>query len=390
MHFSRILLIGVTCTLFHMGLIGQQKIDAFCDTIPFELVKNKIIVPVFINGQSKRFLFDTGANTCLDSSLQATNRFPLLGKINMQDIAGLTYNADLIKIDSLSLGMAQFDGLHAAVIDLKTKPYMGCFNFDGVIGAEAFSNCAIHIDLQKKYLVITNDIRSLNLQNPYQTPISFNKSATPILTLRLGQVKFKALFDTGMDELFRLGKKTYQKALKKGSLTIINESMGIDGVGAFGYNGAVKMQLAILPLLQMGQYSITGCSTILAEKSDNSNYIGLDLCQYGTVSIDFAHQQFYFVANAPSQAYRQHTTKGFSVEPGPNGGYVAGNVWKGSAAEKAGLKNGNPILKLGNWDLTLRKQSLDCELLLSDMPKEPISVTFKDENGIEKTVLLSM
>lgn len=390
MHFSRILLIGVTCILFHMGLIGQQKVEAFCDTIPFELVKNKIIVPVFINGQSKRFLFDTGASTCFDSSLQAANRFPLLGKINMEDIGGLVYRADVIKFDSLSLGMVQFDGLSAAVIDLKTKPYFSCFNFDGVIGAEAFSNCAVHIDLQKKHLVITNDIRSLNLQNPYQTPISFNKSGTPFLTIRLGKVKLKGLFDTGLDELFRLGKKTYQKALSQGSLTIINESMGIDGVGAFGHKGAVKKRLAVLPLLQMGQYTITGCSTILAEKSDNSNYIGLELCQYGTVSIDFAHQQFYFVANAPSQAYSQHSTKGFSVEPGPNGGYVAGNVWQGSAAEKAGLKNGNPIIKLGNWDLTIRKQSLDCELLLADMPKEPIPVTFKDENGIEKTVVLSM
>lgn len=43
---------------FRSGTILQKN---FCDTIPFEFVKNKIIIALKVNGVDKRFIFDTGS-----------------------------------------------------------------------------------------------------------------------------------------------------------------------------------------------------------------------------------------------------------------------------------------------------------------------------------------
>lgn len=43
--------------------VWSQIQNKVCDTIPYELVHNKIIIPVTINGVKTKYIVDTGGKT---------------------------------------------------------------------------------------------------------------------------------------------------------------------------------------------------------------------------------------------------------------------------------------------------------------------------------------
>jgi len=83
---------------------SEITVHDFCDTIPFEYTRGKIIVTVLINKQPKRFVFDAGVPLLISNDLIAANNNPIVGSATVTDAGGKTIEQKIVKVPDLTLG----------------------------------------------------------------------------------------------------------------------------------------------------------------------------------------------------------------------------------------------------------------------------------------------
>jgi hypothetical protein len=369
---------------FINGTIKQQN---FCDTIPFEYVRNKIIITVKVNGVSKRFVFDTGAVLTISEELQNAMKYAKLGSVEVGDVNGKSSDAKIVSVKEMQIGNLTFQDIPSVVMDIKNTYPISCLNCDGIVGSNVFKNCMVAIDLSQKVLILTDNLQKLALQNAYQTTISINKIGKPYLQIYLdNDISFEGLFDSGSDKFMSVSDKIYDKAVKKGSAKLLNEGFGITSIGINGIAAAEKKNRASIKQVTFGAASITNVITITSEKTKNA--IGIQLAEYGTITLDYINKVFYFVPVKQVQDYKNQKTLGFKDIPEKKF-YAIGIVWTNTQAEKIGLKNGFQILKINNQDFSTRTTADDCSFAMADFFKNPkINLTYKDDKGDVKNVEL--
>jgi Aspartyl protease len=369
---------------FRNGTIKQQN---FCDTIPFDYVRNKIIITVKVNGVNKRFVFDTGAVLAISEELQSVMNYTKLGSVEVGDVNGKSSDAKIVGVKEMQIGNLTFQDIPSVVMDIKNTYPINCLNCDGIVGSNVFKNCIVAIDLSKKIIILTDNVQKLALQNAYQTPISINKIGKPYLQISLdNDISFEGLFDSGSDKLMSISDKIYDKAIKKGSATLLNEGFGITSIGINGIAAAEKKNRALIKQLKFGDATINNVVTIESEKTKNA--FGIQLAEYGTITLDYINKIFYFVPLKQVQDYKNKKTLGFKDIPEKTF-YAIGIVWTNTQAEKIGLKNGFQILKINNQDFTNRTVENDCLFALADFFKyDKINLTYKNDKGEVRNVEL--
>ena len=368
---------------------GQNKIDFnqgtliqknFCDTIPFEYIRNKMIVTVNINNQKKRFIFDTGATLCIADNIQGDMKNPALGTVFQYDASGTKKQVSVVNVSELTLGNLTFQHTPAVVINTKNTSFLTCFNYDGFIGSNMIRNCVTHIDVNKKLIILTDTIDKLRLQNTYQTALTLDNQSGPYIALSLdNSIKFNALFDSGSDEFITLTNQITQKAIRRDIAKVLNEGHGLSFIGLHGISNAESSHRTTFKNVKLGNAEITDFITAVSEKSYNA--VGMQLADYGTITIDYPNKQFYLVANQQSQLYRHQKTVGFSLRPDQTT-YSIGTVWTNTQADRLGLKTGYQLLKIDDLAISKRTAELDCILFMSrPFAKEKIRITYKDDIG---------
>lgn len=369
---------------FKNGTILQKN---FCDTIPFEFVKNKIIIAVKVNGVDKRFIFDTGSVLVISEEIQSTMNYIKLGSAAVDDVNGKSSDSKIVSVKELQIGKLTFQDIPSLVINTQKSYPLNCLNIDGIVGSNLFRNCIVNIDLKKKEIVLTDNLQKLALQNPYQTPISINQIGKPYIKINLSnEISFEALFDSGADKFISLSSKILDKVIKKGTAKILNEGFGVTSIGINGKIEPEKKNRVLINQIKFGDAQINNIITIQSEKTKNA--IGMQLAQYGTITLDFINKVFYFVPFKQIQNYENQRTFGFK-DTTEETFYSIGIVWTNTQAEKIGLKNGFQILKINNQDLTTRTPENDCILFLEDFYKNSkLNLTYKNDNGEVKSVEL--
>jgi hypothetical protein len=369
---------------FRKGNIVQQN---FCDTIPFELVRNKIIITVKVNGVNRRFIFDTGAVLTISEEVQAAMKYAGLGSVEVNDVNGKTTDTKIVDVSELQIGRVTFQHFASVVFDLKKNYPINCLNCDGIVGSNVFKNCIVSIIMAKKILVLTDDVQKISLANAYQTPLTLNKIGKPYLKINIDDdISIEGLFDSGSDKLMSITDKVYDKAIKKGTATLLNEGFGVTSIGINGIAAAEKKNRALIKQVKFGNAAINNVITIESEKSGNA--FGIQLAEYGTITLDYINKVFYFVALKQMQEYKNQKTLGIKDIPEKTF-YAIGIVWSNTQAEKIGLKTGFQILKVNNQDFSVKSPENDCLFALADFFKsDKLSLTYKDNTGAVKTAEL--
>lgn len=370
---------------FSQGSVVQKN---FCDTIPFTLVKSKMIVSVVLNGKSRKFLVDTGATLMISEEIQAEMKNVVLGNNYLIDISNLRKQMPVVLVRSLQLGNLTFRKVPAVVASLKKVPFLNCLDCDGIIGSNLLRNCIVQIDLTQKHLILTDHLKKIDLSNAFETPLRLDGQSSPVIVLKLYEnLQFEALFDSGSDDFIGISPSNTEKGINNGNIKILNRGFGAGAIGINGI-GAEDVQTRIsIANVSFGKITINDFVAIVSAESND--YIGIELCEYGTVTIDYLNKKFYFAAKQLQQVYRNQKTLGFTIQPEANQ-YTVGVVWTGTEAEKSGLKSGNQILKIGDLDIVKRSPALDCTLLLADIAKQPnVTLTYKNIQAQVKTIRLN-
>ncbi|KUJ62856.1 hypothetical protein AR687_05505 [Flavobacteriaceae bacterium CRH] len=147
-----------------------------------------------------------------------------------------------------------------------------------------------------------------------------------------------------------------------------------------------KKNRALISKIKFGNAEIKNVISIGSEKTKNA--LGIQLAEYGTVTLDFINKTFYFVPLKQFQDYQNQETFGFKDKTEETT-YSIGIVWTKTQAENIGLKNGFQILKINDQDFTTRTSENDCIIFLADFYKNSkLNLTYKDEKGEIKTAEL--
>src|SRR5690554_1593484 len=149
----------VSQDLFKAGEINEKK---YFEEIDFELVENKIIVPVVIEGKTYRFLLDTGAPNIISEKLHKKLNSEVLLETLISDANNNIDTMKVVSLHKLTIGKLTFENTTSLVFDLDNHPIMSCFDIDGFIGSNLFKNTAIKVSLKDKKLSITDNTKNFN------------------------------------------------------------------------------------------------------------------------------------------------------------------------------------------------------------------------------------
>lgn len=365
---------------------SEITVHDFCDTIPFEYTRGKIIVTVLINKQPKRFVFDTGAPLLISSDLMTANNNTIAGSATVTDAGGKTIEQKIVKVPDLTLGNVSFKNGMAVVFDRKKIGILDCFDIDGIIGSTILKHCIVQIDLDKKIIILTDKVSKVDLKNAFKSKMKLDENSRPFIRLDFGQQDdLTTLFDSGSDKFLPLSIEGYKKLNSKGVAKIINEGSGSISSGLHGAGKAGIENRVAIESLFFGNTVIKDIITSVSEYK-NKNAIGMGLAKYGVITIDYLQQNFYFKPNSESQTYQSPPFFGFDAQL-IDGAYRISAIYKNTHAEKLGLQNGNLITKINDFDLSNNQMNLICDLFLSDYLKRDImKISFVDSSGNNRSI----
>ena len=136
--------------------------------IPFEFIKNKVIISEEIEGTSYKFLLDTGGVFEISQELQNKMQFEEDGEANISDINKQKVNLEMVLVPQIKIGKWKFINRTAIVTDMTDKFPYSCFGLDGMIGRDFFGRALLHLDASKKICRLTQNPAALKLSTAHQ------------------------------------------------------------------------------------------------------------------------------------------------------------------------------------------------------------------------------
>lgn len=356
------------------GYVNQKS---FYEVVPFEVVHEKMVIPVEINGKTYRFLVDTGAPNVISKEVYEEIKPQLLQSIEVGDINNKSAMLDLVVLDKIKLGELVFSSTVALVKDLKNAPVFHCFGVDGLVGSNLFKNAVVHFDWKNKKITLTDKAEKLELNTKPQKLKLIGAQKAPYVEVSIIREGYKKgsevlLVDTGADGFYDISKRAYDIFKNhEGIFEIKDVASGSNSMGIFG-SGDKNIQMRV----QMKGIKIAGSTfeNVLTDTTESENSrLGLDILKFGNLTLDFKSKKWYYegIDNVDL------TEKGSKVDlTFIDNKLVVGLVWDESL--KNSIAFGDEIIKLDETDITVLNP---CELLILRDEFKPKYIVVKTKDG---------
>lgn len=275
---------------------GETETENYFTEVNFEFVNGNIIVPVVINNLTYKFLLDTGAPNLLSKKTSAIINPKLINKTDVNDANGNKSSMNIVEISNLSIGNINFKNSLALSSEDEKNLVFDCFNIDGFIGSNLLRNSIVQIDINKKTLTITNNIKNLRFNKKNSSKLTlFGNQSSPYIWIKLsgeGSGKEQVLLDTGMKGFYSISNK-HLNLFEKAKIFEINAiGNGTESIGLFGNSISSSHKRLLLPKLKISTSNFLNITTITT--NDVNSKIGVDLFEKGIGTIDFKNKKFYY------------------------------------------------------------------------------------------------
>jgi hypothetical protein len=314
-------------------------------TIPFELIDNRVIVDVTVNGKPFKCLLDTGAEKAMSTAAAKALGLQVAAAGSSSGVGEKRVEMGQTTVKEFAVGGQKFEGLEFLVAPFDDMPpVFGTKTFDFIFGGPLF----------ERYVVATDYIaKTVTLRDPES--FSYKGSGTvlpiarpnniPVVDAKLDGVAGRFGVDTGA----RSALIVYGPFGAKNKLA---EKYGahVEGVTGWGLGGPVRSLLARAKSLEMGATSVQDIvirlSTQKAGATTSSamdGLIGPDVLKQFMVTFDYSRKQMILEKNA--NYGKRNTWDRLGAWLGQQGDhFVVIDVIEGSAAAKGGLKKDDEVL----------------------------------------------
>lgn len=213
------ILVLVSCknseVLFGQGAVSKKNEQPV--SLPVEIYRNLIFVPVEIDGKTYRFLFDSGAPMVVSKELRESLAMKIEKRSPVRDSQGKVAYQNYVRMPRFSIGGEEFRNFVAIEADLRFSPLLNCLNFDGIIGANLMQFKYWEMNVRDSLLLMSNtkDHWSLEGERSYRIPFQTKTTRTPVIQLPINGFRVKNItFDTGSTGVLSLAKDEAGPLLK--------------------------------------------------------------------------------------------------------------------------------------------------------------------------------
>ena len=382
------------CALLSLLLLGyngwsQKRIESIQDSgkVPFEMVKNTILVPVTINGKTYKFVLDTGGVFSISKKIEKEGNFETIESITVSDANGHEKVFDKIKVDRISLGALDFINKEALVLYENESYPEKCFGADGMISRDFFTNMILQFDYEKNSIRLSNDSGIFSLDENYKAKMRISERGIPDILLNINGDQQFIEFDSGSGDFFSY-KTRDAKKLKVASK---NDKLKFKGIFSYGVSSKNKLKSSIrykakVNKLTIGATHFKNFYSNFSKKTEPR--IGASILYHGKVTVDYKNLKFYFEPYKATQKIPLLETFGFDIVY-LNGEYLIKWVLMKSIAHKKGLKYGMKIKSINS--IAIEQMMQECEGYINGYPfhyQDEVLLEYYDEDGAIKSVKL--
>lgn len=287
-----VLIIVGLLTLFSTGCFAQQTSRRVCDTLHYEFVHGKIIIPVTVNGVNVKYIVDTGGKTGTMRETAVEMKVVSTGtSTNISDAnsLGVNYPTGILQEVELS------PNYKLSRLETMVFPTMGFFRelgVAGILGGDAFAQSVITFDSREKIMVINYPYRPAGLKITDGVELFPGQSHHSIVDVDFGGVTRRVLFDTGATGLLLLSSVDYADLKDRVKNTKAAEGIGVNIVGIGGVGQPVEIDKVVIDEMNFLSQKFTDVGSVTINMG--MSIIGVDMLQYGKVVIDYMRNRFYF------------------------------------------------------------------------------------------------
>jgi hypothetical protein len=331
-----------------LGCAAQQKqaaVGMAAVTIPFELVDNRVIVDVTVNGKPFKALLDTGANAAMSNGAAKELGLSVADAGSGSGVGEQQVKMGRSTVKEFSVGGQKFEGVEFLVAPFDDMPpVFGTKHFDFLFGNPLYERYVVTADYIAKTLTL-HDAKSFSYKGSGTVLHIERPQGIPVIDAKLDGVAGRFGVDTGA----RSALIVYGPFGAKNKLA---EKYGahVEGVTGWGLGGPVRSLLARAKSLEMGATSVQDIVIRLSTQkgglttgSSMDGLIGPDVLKQFMVTFDYSRKQMMLEKNA--NYGKRNTWDRLGAWLGQQGDhFVVIDVIDGSAAAKGGLKKDDEVL----------------------------------------------
>lgn len=335
--------------LFTGGVgFAQQQTKRVCDTIHYEFIGDKIVIPVTVNGVAAKYIVDTGGQTGTDWEHAQKMGAVATGASNpIADLNGKKQLYQVAEVQDVQLSP------NYKLSKLKTMvfPIIGSFQslgVAGILGGDAFAESVITFDAREKIMVINYPYRPDRLKVTDGVEMYGGDTRHSIIKMNLGGVEKEVLFDTGADGFLLLNADDFKDIEQAGNGEVVARAFGINGIGLEGLSEPVEIDKVNVKEMTILGKKFANVGSLTSDLG--STIVGVDLLQYGKVVIDYLRNRFYFFPFDTAVADMGGAPKTWNVSILPaNERFEITRIWD---SMKGVVSFGDQVVDINGTDIT--------------------------------------
>ena len=283
-------------------LFGQGKIKSSSQSsirLPIEIDRNLIFLPVEINGETYRFLFDSGAPMVVSKELREALEMKIVKRSQVRDSQGRAAYQNYVRMPSFKLGGEEFRDFVAVEADLKHSPLLNCLQFDGIVGANLMQFKYWEMNIRDSLLIMSADKTNWDFggRSTLTIPFTLKTTRTPVIKLPISGYQVRSItFDTGSSGLLSLPKKSSQVLID--SLSPVFSRQGFLSGGLYGSVADTSDEY----MVEFQFPDTTFSYPVEYDYSKNSRLLGMSFMRQFRVFIDYPARQIKLI---PISDYEQ-------------------------------------------------------------------------------------
>jgi hypothetical protein len=326
--------------------LSQKK---FVMTMPIEVERDQIYLPVTIGGRQYRFKLDTGASQGVIYDDVWMPGLRELGYIKSEDATGESRRVTTVELPPMTLGSLTISGFKVQ----RMRRNVVRRGEDGIIGFALFHRgLAARIDTRARLMTLTDNKKLFKSAEGEILKYRLTWHVPYVKVSPFEGAEDVVLFDTGSPMLY--APNSARLAQMEMSVPAVADQIegvtyGSRAMGHFGSEHAHQITLLKLERLKWGDFEFQDvhCATV-----QGGSHVGAQMLEYGAMIIDPFRKQLIFQPYDEATSCQVPDRRADIVMVEKDGKAMVGMLMEEGRAWQAGFRQGQVIEKVDGMDLS--------------------------------------
>lgn len=315
----------------------------FVDSVTIDYEHHQVFVPVTIGGRSYRFLLDTGAGQAVVYDDVPIRGCDSIGVIASRDAIGHVDTVRLLRLPPMTIGKTVLTGCRATLQHRAVKRP----GVDGIVGFSLVNKgLLMKIDVNRHLLVLTDRKKFFDREDGFVLKYKLDYHVPYVTIEPFSGYRERVLFDTGSRKFYAMNLASFEKALpacmSQNPQQIEGRSYGRHAIGLHGLEPFGPVAFLAIDGLRWGKFSFCDVHTTTTR---GGSHLGGYLLEFGAIVFNPRRKHVMlqpYVNGDRCYVSNEQLQRAIVNE---HGRPVVGLVWERSDFYKAGIRQGDQILK---------------------------------------------